>query len=97
MKAISPVVATVILIAITLIAAIAITVFVFGLFGNWINPPCSVWKGNVTLHNAAFIPVAYSYPNGTIGISYANCNHNNYQIIERGTYPNGTAWYIVGK
>ena len=36
-KAISPVLATVILIAITLIAAIAISGFVFGLFGTYTN------------------------------------------------------------
>jgi flagellin-like protein len=38
-KGISPVLATVILIAITLIAAIAIAGFVFGLFGTFQNPP----------------------------------------------------------
>ena len=36
-KAITPVLATVILIAITLIAAVAISGFVFGLFGNYTN------------------------------------------------------------
>jgi flagellin-like protein len=38
-KAISPVLATVILIAITLIAAIAIAGFVFGLFGSFTSSP----------------------------------------------------------
>jgi flagellin-like protein len=56
-KAISPVLATVILIAITLIAAIAIAGFVFGLFGTFtsgqnlqlVGSACSATKGNAVV------------------------------------------------
>lgn len=73
-KAISPVIATVILIAITLIAAIAIAGFVFGLFGSFTstaqvsvtvvsctvaNPPvCSITLSNSGTANTAVIGTA---------------------------------------
>ena len=72
-KGISPVLATVILIAITLIAAIAVIGFVFGLFGQFQNPPQvtassslssqSGISGGVTLYNSG------SSPASVVGIS----------------------------
>ncbi len=59
-KAISPVIATVILIAITLIAAIAIAGFVFGLFGSF----TSVARLSVSTTNIA----SGTTPSGTITI-----------------------------
>lgn len=80
-KAISPVIATVILIAITLIAAIAIAGFVFGLFGSFTstaqvsvsvvsctvaNPPvCSL-----TLDNSGTANTAVSNGAGAFSLTY---------------------------
>jgi len=73
-KAISPVLATVILIAITLIAAIAIAGFVFGLFGSFTSS-AQVSVVNTALMHSAIAP----WLTGTIsvqntGTSNANAN-----------------------
>ena len=65
-KAVSPVIATVILIAITLIAAIAVAGFIFGTFGSFENVPevsassslssQNGLSGSVTLYNSGNSP-----------------------------------------
>jgi len=57
-KAISPVLATVILIAITLIAAIAVAGFVFGLFGSFTSSARVQVSTSSIVHGAAGIGVA---------------------------------------
>ena len=81
-KAISPVLATVILIAITLIAAIAVAGFVFGLFGSFTSSAqvtastvsCSVATGNcmVLLRNTG---TSNTTPGGTCQETYAGVTH----------------------
>ncbi|MGD1055194.1 MAG: archaellin/type IV pilin N-terminal domain-containing protein [Nitrososphaerales archaeon] len=61
-KAISPVLATVILIAITLIAAIAVAGFVFGLFGSFTSS-AQISAVLVTCHNTAPANCAVSLQN----------------------------------
>jgi flagellin-like protein len=79
-KAISPVIATVILIAITLIAAIAIAGFVFGLFGSFTStaqvlvssvsctagasPVCTLTLSNSGTANTAVLASAFSLTYG---------------------------------
>jgi len=73
-KAISPVLATVILIAITLIAAIAIAGFVFGLFGSFTSTArVSVISTSLT-HNAATPFMTGSINVQNIGTSNTNVN-----------------------
>ncbi len=84
-KAISPVLATVILIAITLIAAIAVTGFIFGLFGSFRNTPQvsaqstigSDLTGEIDLYNSGTSPaiiegVTMTYNGQTCGASYVS-------------------------
>jgi flagellin-like protein len=77
-KAISPVLATVILIAITLIAAIAIAGFVFGLFGSFTSSPqltsAAVSCGNVA---SAGAPAAVVTPSSTyVAADFPACTMN---------------------
>lgn len=78
-KAISPVLATVILIAITLIAAIAVAGFVFGLFGSFTSTP-QLQATNVvcgTTGTAAAVTCTFSLTNsgsGTAGFPGSACS-----------------------
>jgi flagellin-like protein len=83
-KAISPVIATVILIAITLIAAIAIAGFVFGLFGSFtstaqvlvssascttgVTPACTLTLSNSGTANTAVVASTFTLTYG--GVKY---------------------------
>jgi flagellin-like protein len=71
-KAISPVLATVILIAITLIAAIAVAGFVFGLFGSFTSSAQVQVIQAPLVHNAA-APTGNVYAQNT-GTSNTNVN-----------------------
>ncbi len=84
-KAISPVIATVILIAITLIAAIAIAGFVFGLFGSFTSnaqvtatascyesattPYCTVSLSNTGTANTNALSGTITYSGTTTGLN----------------------------
>jgi len=70
-KAISPVLATVILIAITLIAAIAIAGFVFGLFGSFTSTARVTVNAVALTHGATPTGTMTAYNSGT---SNANAN-----------------------
>ena len=70
-KAISPVLATVILIAITLIAAIAIAGFVFGLFGSFTSTARVTVNAVALAHGATPGGTMVAYNSGT---SNANAN-----------------------
>jgi len=70
-KAISPVLATVILIAITLIAAIAIAGFVFGLFGSFTSTARVTVNAVALVHGATPTGTMVAYNSGT---SNANAN-----------------------
>jgi flagellin-like protein len=73
-KAISPVLATVILIAITLIAAIAIAGFVFGLFGSFTSSAQVSAINTALVHGTALAgPTGNVYVQNT-GTSNANVN-----------------------
>ena len=77
-KAISPVLATVILIAITLIAAIAIAGFVFGLFGSFTSS-ATVTASVVTCSNSALngtkaFCILSAYNSGTANTSVSSCS-----------------------
>jgi len=73
-KAISPVLATVILIAITLIAAIAIAGFVFGLFGSFTSSARVQVVSTSFAHAAASPWLTGSVTVQNIGTSNANAN-----------------------
>jgi len=73
-KAISPVLATVILIAITLIAAIAIAGFVFGLFGSFTSTARVSVISTSLAHNAASPYMTGSIQIQNIGTSNTNVN-----------------------
>jgi flagellin-like protein len=73
-KAISPVIATVILIAITLIAAIAIAGFVFGLFGSFTS------TAQVLVSSASCTP-ASSPPGATCTLTLSNSGTANTAIV----------------
>ncbi len=79
-KAISPVLATVILIAITLIAAVAIAGFVFGLFGSFTNSPqLSVSNASCYLQAVGHDECALLLQNtgsGNAGIPAGSCSVN---------------------
>ncbi len=89
-KGISPVLATVILIAITLIAAVAIAGFVFGLFGSFTNSPqlsvsiASCYKQGADVECALLIQNTGS---GNAGIPGSACN-----IQVGGTSTAGVMW-----
>ena len=78
-KAISPVLATVILIAITLIAAIAIAGFVFGLFGSFTSSAqvsaqvtsCVAGAGNAANNNVCTVKLTNT---GTSNVSVNGCS-----------------------
>ena len=75
-KAISPVLATVILIAITLIAAIAIAGFVFGLFGSFTS------SAQVSVVNTALKDgTAAAGPTGTIGAQNTGTSNANINSV----------------
>jgi flagellin-like protein len=71
-KAISPVIATVILIAITLIAAIAIAGFVFGLFGSFTS------TAQVLVSSASCTPAS---PGATCTLTLSNSGTANTAIV----------------
>jgi len=73
-RAISPVLATVILIAITLIAAIAIAGFVFGLFGSFTSTARVSVISTALVHNAATPFMTGSINVQNIGTSNTNAN-----------------------
>jgi len=73
-KAISPVLATVILIAITLIAAIAIAGFVFGLFGSFTSTARISVASTAIVHSATTPGAASSVLVINTGTSNANAN-----------------------
>ena len=93
-KAISPVLATVILIAITLIAAVAIAGFVFGLFGTFTSTArvqasvtsCSYAAGvetcNIVLTNSGN---ANTYPTASCSLTYKGATYGG------ATAPSGSA------
>jgi len=78
-KAISPVLATVILIAITLIAAVAIATFVFGIFGTSASPATlSISSASVVCaHTAAAAPID--------GVAAANIPASSCVLIVKNT------------
>jgi flagellin-like protein len=80
-KAISPVLATVILIAITLIAAIAIAGFVFGLFGSFTSTPQI--SGHVVTLTAAVANAAAANP--TCGTSVPAAGASYIQFTNTGS------------
>ncbi|MDG6903021.1 MAG: type IV pilin N-terminal domain-containing protein [Nitrososphaerota archaeon] len=80
-KAISPVLATVILIAITLIAAVAIAGFVFGLFGTFSS------SANV---QAAVTSASHTGATGVV-LSLTNIGTSNTQISGAGSITFGGA------
>ena len=90
-KAISPVLATVILIAITLIAAVAIAGFVFGLFGTF-TKTASVSLGAASCTDAAPTVCTMSWTNtGNAATSIpGTC-----QVTEGGATYTGTAAFIA--
>ena len=84
-KAISPVIATVILIAITLIAAIAIAGFVFGLFGSFTSnaqvtatatcvagtaQPCTVYLSNTGTANTNVLSASITFGGKTTALTF---------------------------
>lgn len=73
-KAISPVLATVILIAITLIAAIAIAGFVFGLFGSFTSSATVSEVSTTLVHDAATPWMTGSVSVQNTGTSNTNVN-----------------------
>jgi len=81
-KAISPVLATVILIAITLIAAIAVAGFVFGLFGSFTS--------------SAQVSAAVTSCTYTIGTGVAVCNINLTNTGTSNVVANGCSINIGG-
>lgn len=102
-KGINPVAATVILIAITLTAAIAIAGFVFGLFGSFTSPSsdCKTplpqivtssmsWNGhnNLVVHNG-------TNPDGSQWVSFGYCNYDGYSVTGHGWFANNTEWWQI--
>jgi len=75
-KAISPVLATVILIAITLIAAIAIAGFVFGLFGSFTSSAQVTVTATSLVHNTAALG-----PSGTVVASNTGTSNTNINAV----------------
>ncbi len=99
-KAISPVIATVILIAITLIAAIAIAGFVFGLFGSFTSTAqvlvssascttslsCTLTLSNSGTANTAVVASTFTLTYG--GVKYGGtCNGGTPLVITAGSAP----------
>jgi len=79
-KAISPVLATVILIAITLIAAIAIAGFVFGLFGSFTSSAqVSAQVTSCTAYNAP--PTLNHANNNQCTVVLTNTGTSNVQVV----------------
>lgn len=96
MKAISPVLATVIIIAITLIAAIAIAGFVFDLFGYVSPKPCATVPDVIrATYRSDYVPHNGTLPNGTSWLSWKYCTYHNIIILGHGLYPNGTQWWAT--
>jgi len=93
-KAISPILATVILIAITLIAAIAIAGFVFGLFGSFTST-ARVSATSVNLNHVIFGAACTGAPLCTVyftNIGSSNVNVNSLSL----TYGGATCAPTVG-
>ena len=101
-KAISPVLATVILIAITLIAAIAISGFVFGLFGTYTNTArveaisytctgtpivCTVGLQNIGTANTV--------PSGSCTLSTGGTNYNGVAAVSSGSLNGGSSAVVT--
>jgi len=94
-KAISPVLATVILIAITLIAAIAIAGFVFGLFGSFTSS-ARVSAAVTTCTRASPATCNLSVQNtGTSNVAATACFININGVSTTGTV-GGTSAYTAG-
>ena len=101
-KAISPVLATVILIAITLIAAIAISGFVFGLFGTYTNTArveaisyscsgtpevCTVGLQNIGTANTAVA--------GSCTLTFQGSTYNGVAALTSGSLNGGSSGFVT--
>jgi len=86
-KAISPVLATVILIAITLIAAVAIAGFVFGLFGSFTSS--AQISAHVTVCKAG--PAAATAHNNECTVVLTNTGTSNVAVVGGSVQINGAA------
>jgi flagellin-like protein len=91
-KAISPVIATIILIAITLIAVIAMAGFVSGFFSSFAYY-CNYNEAPPIVNSISLI-IHGTYPNNT---NWLIVNNKIYlgSIYSNGNYPNGTYWYDI--
>lgn len=101
-KGISPILATVILIAVTLIAAIAISGFVFGLFGTYTNTArveaisysctgtpevCTIGLQNIGTANTALF--------GTCTLAFGGSNYNGVAAVSSGSLNGGSSAIIT--
>ena len=97
-KAISPILATVILIAITLIAAIAISGFVFGLFGTYTNTAkveavsyscsgtpevCTIGLENIGTANTSL--------SGSCTLTFGGASYNGVAAVSSGSLNGGSS------
>ena len=102
MRGISPVLATVILIAITLIAAIAISGFVFGLFGTYTNTAkveaisysctgtpvvCTVGLQNIGTANTALF--------GSCSLTFAGTTYSGTAVVTSGSLNGGNTAVVT--
>ena len=84
-KGISPVIATIILIAITIVIAIAVAAWVFGLFKSYTGGPA------VTINAAQS---SCSGSSGTCTLVVSNQGGNSVSIV--GATVNGQTWSVIG-
>ena len=78
-KAISPIIATVLIIAVTLIAAVAIGGFVFGIFGSSSN------SAQVQVTGIALVGATMAAGTGTVSCSTAGSSANTITLTNTGT------------
>lgn len=101
-KAISPILATVILIAITLIAAIAISGFVFGLFGTYTNTArveaisyscsgtpevCTIGLENIGTANTALV--------GSCTMTFSGTSYSGVAAVSSGSLNGGSTAIVT--